>query len=92
MRISSNSPYTPLKPIPLSLSLSSLSFPSSFFAAHHNSRRPLVYLVARQLFPSKCFGASAYVNFNRYASATSSFISASVQWCVGRFCTISISP
>lgn len=45
-----------------------------------------------QLLPSKCLGASAYVNFSRNASATKMPIWESVQLCVGRFCSNNISP
>lgn len=47
---------------------------------------------ARQLFTSKCFGASAYVNFKRKASATRTLMWESSQWWVGRFWSRSIKP
>lgn len=46
----------------------------------------------RQLFTSKCFGASAYVNLRRKASATRTLICESSQLWVGRFWSSNIRP
>jgi len=45
-----------------------------------------------QLFVSRCFGASAYVNFRRNASASRTLIWRSDQLCVGRFCSSNMRP
>lgn len=55
-------------------------------------KKRLRMMLHSQLLRSKCFGASAYVNFNRYASATKMPIYESFQCWVGKFWSSNIKP